>query len=371
MKKVNKILMIMLSVISINLIVNYIKMEYLVEEEGIVLEETEKTLAVYLEDDDGNYSLSNSNKFPTDGYKFNEDKSKCRHNSKMSWENDKLRIKVKGADKCNVYFDKLKPIGVDDKDYTKGESVKYLDLKWLVVEDSGDNVTLILKENYKTGEYGQTSDWESSSANELINNDFLDDYPLLIEEIEAGGIIYNEDSLSFVRLIKKSEVSTAITNKSDTPYWTMTSSGNSDVVFATESGELTYSSAESASQSLYQGYVFNSESGNQCSLVRETVNVCSTSTYSTTLSSTSDELVISEMGSTSSQYYSSSCETTTASISRWDYCSSSGPVYDSYSSVFKGKVHSTASGCKLYTSCTITNETYEMGLRPVITVEKI
>lgn len=69
----------------------------------------DKQLAIYVGDDEGEYSLSNDSKFPTIGYKLNTEKSKCKNGGVLSQnENTKtLKLKVKDNDECTVYFDKV------------------------------------------------------------------------------------------------------------------------------------------------------------------------------------------------------------------------------------------------------------------------
>ena len=55
----------------------------------------------------GKYQISESNTWPTEGYKFNKEKSKCENGGELSWNKDANKVVLKGniSDKCYVYFD--------------------------------------------------------------------------------------------------------------------------------------------------------------------------------------------------------------------------------------------------------------------------
>ena len=56
----------------------------------------------------GKYQKTLASSWPTEGYVFNEDLSKCEMGSSLSWDsiNKKVIMEGNGADKCYVYFDK-------------------------------------------------------------------------------------------------------------------------------------------------------------------------------------------------------------------------------------------------------------------------
>ena len=55
----------------------------------------------------GEYQVSSDNKWPQDGYAFNETLSKCENGSKIYWDSNTNRVMMEAttADKCYVYFD--------------------------------------------------------------------------------------------------------------------------------------------------------------------------------------------------------------------------------------------------------------------------
>ena len=55
----------------------------------------------------GNYEISTLNSWPTDGYVFNSELSKCKNGGTLSWDKTNKRVEFSGnnIDKCYVYFD--------------------------------------------------------------------------------------------------------------------------------------------------------------------------------------------------------------------------------------------------------------------------
>ena len=66
-------------------------------------------LSIMLESSDGsgNYEMSTSSSWPTDGYVFNSELSKCENGCTLSWDKTNKRVEFSGnnIDKCYVYFD--------------------------------------------------------------------------------------------------------------------------------------------------------------------------------------------------------------------------------------------------------------------------
>lgn len=67
-----------------------------------------KSIAMYIEDDEGNFQPSTSKTFPTDGYVLDLDKSTCSNGGVLSQNPNtkKINLIVNKADKCNLYFKK-------------------------------------------------------------------------------------------------------------------------------------------------------------------------------------------------------------------------------------------------------------------------
>ena len=66
-------------------------------------------LSIMLESSDGsgNYVMTTQNSWPTDGYVFNSELSKCENGGTLSWDKTNKRVEFSGSniDKCYVYFD--------------------------------------------------------------------------------------------------------------------------------------------------------------------------------------------------------------------------------------------------------------------------
>ncbi len=69
----------------------------------------EKSLSMMLETEagSGNYEMTTRESWPTDGYVFNSNLSKCENGSELSWDNVNKSVLMSGnvSDKCYIYFD--------------------------------------------------------------------------------------------------------------------------------------------------------------------------------------------------------------------------------------------------------------------------
>lgn len=112
--------------ITINTISN--KKENNIQEEMPIVRKQEKILSYYKENDNGEYELATDTAWPTDGYTFNTELSKCENGSELSWNSENNTVIMMGntSDKCYIYFDITKPIpkitGVSNIDGDKGHS---------------------------------------------------------------------------------------------------------------------------------------------------------------------------------------------------------------------------------------------------------
>ncbi len=70
----------------------------------------------------GEYQETTASSWPTEGYVFNENISKCERGSKLTWDDSKKAVIMSGneGDKCYVYFDKKEEI-VYLADYVKAQ----------------------------------------------------------------------------------------------------------------------------------------------------------------------------------------------------------------------------------------------------------
>ncbi len=64
-------------------------------------------IAMYIQDEEGNYNLSDAQEFPKDRYVLNTEKSSCKNGGKITQNasTKALSLKVKTSDECTVYFD--------------------------------------------------------------------------------------------------------------------------------------------------------------------------------------------------------------------------------------------------------------------------
>ena len=78
---------------------------------------SQNMLSIMLESNDGsgNYVMTTQNSWPTDGYVFNSELSKCENGSVLSWDDTNKKVLFEGnnIDKCYVYFDVLQVLLVD------------------------------------------------------------------------------------------------------------------------------------------------------------------------------------------------------------------------------------------------------------------
>ncbi len=70
-----------------------------------------KMIAMYVQDEEGNYQTSNSKEFPKEGYVLNIEKSTCKNGGILSQDptTKAINLKVSHAEACNLYFDKEVP----------------------------------------------------------------------------------------------------------------------------------------------------------------------------------------------------------------------------------------------------------------------
>lgn len=68
----------------------------------------------------GDYKMSTLSTWPTDGYKFNSELSKCEKGSILAWNDEKKQVAFSGSvsDKCYLYFDKVSLISFSIEDVT-------------------------------------------------------------------------------------------------------------------------------------------------------------------------------------------------------------------------------------------------------------
>lgn len=108
MKKKIILFIILLSLISMSVIVLYDKSETTLESFEKNNKKNNRSLTIMLENDNGNYEMINSSNWPTEGYEFNMELSKCENGGELSWDEENKIVLLSGntMDKCYIYFDK-------------------------------------------------------------------------------------------------------------------------------------------------------------------------------------------------------------------------------------------------------------------------
>lgn len=66
------------------------------------------TIALFIQNSDGEYDESSSDEFPKEGYWLNTEKSSCRNGGVLyqNLETKTIGVKVSNSDSCRLYFDK-------------------------------------------------------------------------------------------------------------------------------------------------------------------------------------------------------------------------------------------------------------------------
>lgn len=77
----------------------------------------------------GEYEKTTASGWPTDGYIFNAELSKCENGGELSWdaENNKVLMSGNTSDKCYVYFDKVNiiPFTINGTEYNAIEGMTW------------------------------------------------------------------------------------------------------------------------------------------------------------------------------------------------------------------------------------------------------
>ena len=118
MKKINALIMTLLIISNAYFMYNnyYLKKRVLSCNENIKINKN-NMLSMMLETDANSktYIQSTDNKWPTNGYVFNEQMSKCEQGSILRWDDANKKVIMEGnvSDKCYVFFDKYNPIKIN------------------------------------------------------------------------------------------------------------------------------------------------------------------------------------------------------------------------------------------------------------------
>ncbi len=98
------------------------------EEEPKQIKKHVDTISMMLETEagSGNYEMTTASSWPTDGYVFNTELSKCENGGELSWDDANKTVLMSGnvSDKCYVYFDKYNSITINNNSITSnGNSI--------------------------------------------------------------------------------------------------------------------------------------------------------------------------------------------------------------------------------------------------------
>ena len=127
----------------------------------------------------GDYKTVTQSSWPTEGYKFNTELSRCENGSTLSWDDTKKAVIMQGnvSDKCYVYFDIFQPTLAEyiKSQYTgiQGENVIYYHNSSLE-NGAGDN-----SYRYAGGDYVLTDAGKATGAAEILA--YNDDVTSLID----------------------------------------------------------------------------------------------------------------------------------------------------------------------------------------------
>ena len=111
-KKITLLLIVFGIGVGVTLLYTNNKYKVYEEEEPKQIKKHVDTISMMLETEanSGNYEMTTRSEWPTEGYVFNSELSKCEHGSELSWDDTNKRVVMSGnvPDKCYVYFD-IKP----------------------------------------------------------------------------------------------------------------------------------------------------------------------------------------------------------------------------------------------------------------------
>ena len=119
-KEVKKVaLLLIVFGIGVGVTLLYMNNKYKVyeEEEPKQIKKHVDTISMMLETEagSGNYEMTTASGWPTDGYIFNTELSKCENGGELSWDDENKRVLMSGnvSDKCYVYFDVIQVLLAD------------------------------------------------------------------------------------------------------------------------------------------------------------------------------------------------------------------------------------------------------------------
>ena len=108
----------------------------------------------------GNYEMTTRSEWPTEGYVFNANLSKCENGSELSWDNENKKVLMSGnkSDKCYVYFDVYVKTQVLLADYVKS----------LYVSNNGENGIYYHDSSLTNG--ANDNSYRFAGSSDVVNN---------------------------------------------------------------------------------------------------------------------------------------------------------------------------------------------------------
>lgn len=109
MKK-NKKLLISIIAISVIGIISFQMLNKSMDKDNLV-DDKKDVLALYVQNENGEYAASSAKAFPKEGYVLNLEKSTCKNGSSLFQDavTKKINLKIQRNDQCSLYFDKEVP----------------------------------------------------------------------------------------------------------------------------------------------------------------------------------------------------------------------------------------------------------------------
>lgn len=154
-----------------------------VYEQDTIKRKNNNTISMMLETDTNSktYIQSTDSTWPTDGYVFNEEMSKCEQGSTLKWDDTNKKVVMEGnrSDKCYVFFDKYNSIKINSY------SISPIDDTINITIDATSGTGTISKYYYSKDD-GVT--YEESESNIYIFNDLtIGTYKIKVYIMDSNG----------------------------------------------------------------------------------------------------------------------------------------------------------------------------------------
>ncbi len=201
-------LFIIISIVTYNY---YQKKEIYIGKKEEIKEANNSSIAIMLQNEEGQYVKSTSNEWPKDGYAFNETYSSCENGSKLSWniETGEITLISNISDKCYVYFDKVDIYNVTVEvtgghvDQSPKKVVAGREVSFTLTADEGYDLT---KAKVTSGNCSLSNNNATLSAKSVVGNitckveipkksiPFMDYLTPLVGKTSGDGNLYYHDA---------------------------------------------------------------------------------------------------------------------------------------------------------------------------------